>query len=109
MRSGQHSRVFWENRLAEVEKEGSVVEVARRRGVNERTLAWWCWKLRAERRREEAVEPVPQWLPVVLRGAEPATVVPHDIVVECGGVRLRVMPGTDVAYVASLVEALRAC
>ena len=95
--------------MAEVEVEGSVVEVARRHGVSDRTLAWWCWKLRGERRRTAMEAEAPRLLPVVLRDCGIASAAAPDVIVEWGDVRVRVAPGTNVAYVVALVGALRAC
>lgn len=67
MATGRRPRGFWEELLVEVEVEGSVVEVAPRHGVSDRTLAWWCWKLRGERRHRAMESEAPGLLPVVLR------------------------------------------
>ena len=109
MATGRRPRGFWEELLVEVEVEGSVVEVARRHGVSDRTLAWWCWKLRGERRRTAVEAEAPRLLPVVLRDRGIVSGAAPKVVVEWRDVRVRVAPGTDVAYVAALVGALRAC
>lgn len=95
--------------LEEVESEGSVVEVAHRHAVKERTLRWWCWKLRGERRRGAVVAEMPRLLPVVVRGGEVAAEMPRELAVEWEDVRVRVVVGTDAGYVAALLKALRAC
>jgi transposase-like protein len=112
MSTARRSRRFWEGLFSEVERDGSVVEVARRRGVSDRTLAWWCWKLRGERRGVLASSAEPQLVQVLVR--EPEAPRPESgrgrlLVVEVAGVRVGVEPGTDVQYVAALVGALRAC
>ena len=109
MAGDRHPRGFWERLLDEVEREGSVVEVAHRHGVKERTLGWWCWKLRGERRRGAVVAEMPRLLPVVLRDGEVAAELPRELALEWEDVRVRVVVGTDVGYVAALVKALRAC
>jgi transposase-like protein len=109
MTTCRRPRGFWEDLFAEVEVEGSVVGVARRHGVNDRTLAWWCWKLRGERRWSAGEAEVPRLLPVVLRDHGLVSGAVSEIVVEWRDVRVRVAPGTDVGYVAALLEALRAC
>jgi transposase-like protein len=93
----------------EVERVGSVVEVARRRGVNERTLAWWCWKLRGERMSAPPSAAEPRLLPVVVREARPEVRGERPLVLEVAAVRVHVAVGTDVAYVAALAGALRGC
>ena len=102
-------RRFWEKLVAEVEREGSVGEVARRRGVKPRTLTWWCWKLRTERSSTPGSSAEPRLLPIVLRDTTPQWSAVPTVVVEVGELRVRVEPGTDVGYVAALVGALRAC
>ena len=109
MATDRRPRGFWEELLVEVEVEGSVVEVARRHGVSDRTLAWWCWKLRGERRHRAIEAEAPRLLPVVLRDRGLVGGAAPEIVVEWRDVRVRVAPGTDVGYVAALLEALRAC
>lgn len=74
-------------------------EVAVRHGVNARTLAWWCSRLRRE-------APV-SLLPVVVRGAEMGR--PALVEVRVSDVVVCVEQGTDVSYVAALVAALRRC
>ena len=82
--------------VAEVERAGSVVEVARRRGINERTLSWWCWKLRGEQRRTPPLPMVePRLLPVVVCDTamtvmepSPRAAVTQEVVVELGAVRV---------------------
>jgi hypothetical protein len=79
-----------------------VVEVARRLGVNARTLQWWRWRIE----RERSPEPV-GFVPIAeARAVGPVSTT--SVEVEVSGVRFRVEPGTDVQYVAALVAAVRA-
>ena len=101
MNTVRRPREFWERVAREVERRGSVSDVAARHGVNERTLSWWCSRLRCERRRKPAL------LPVVVR--EPAQHLPGAIELAAHGAHLRIEVGTDVGYLAALVHALGAC
>ena len=77
-----------------------VADVARRHRVQPRTLSWWRWKLRSDDRRS------PLLLPVVVRRAEPpAEAVSVELRIR--DVIIRVACGSDVAYLAALVAALR--
>lgn len=78
-----------------------VVDVARRHRVQPRTLTWWRWKLRTEGNRN------PLLLPVVVRRVV-ASGEPAAVELRVGELIMRVACGTDVAYVAALVAALRA-
>jgi len=68
--------------------------------VRPRTLTWWRWRLRHEEQEVGA----PQLLPVVV---EAHGLIPQVIEVAVADVCLRVETGTDIAYVAALVGALR--
>jgi transposase-like protein len=105
VRAARHERGFWERASREVDGGSRVADVARRLGVRAGTLSWWRWKLHREgpppERRGGA-----EFLPVVI--AEPTLALQASCVeVEANGVKLRVEPGTDVGYVASLVAAIR--
>jgi len=101
----RHDRKFWERACHEVRQGATAGDVARRLGVRPRTLAWWCWRLGREpklRRTRRA-----EFLPVVVRDrVTPVSAAPVEI--EMSGARIRVDVGTDVQYVAALVNALRA-
>ena len=77
-------------------------DVARRLGVKPRTLQWWTWKLRREAGAIRA-----EFLPVVVAEQAPAA-LGAALELETHGVRLRVEVGSDVAYVAALLAAIRA-
>jgi len=95
----KHARSFWEQRVADVERCGSVEDVAHRHGVKPITLRWW----RSQLRREQAESPM--LLPVVVRsGAAPTSGAALEIAI--GGAVMRVAVGTDVEYVAALIGAV---
>src|SRR5262245_27606570 len=94
-------REFWRQLSGEVDRGERIADVARRYRVLPRTLTWWRWKLRSEGRHE------PLLLPVVIRKSEPVA-EPTLLELRVRDVIIRVASGSDVAYVASLVDALRA-
>lgn len=102
----KHGREFWAELSAEVDAGRSVDAVSKRHGVRPKTLSWWRWKLNqapnpSTRKRRKA-----DFLPVVVternagRGGDLLEVLFDDV-------RVRLESGTDVAYVARLVDALR--
>ena len=99
--AARHPRSFWKRLVAETERGGALGPVARRNGVRPRPLTWWRWRLRHE---EAGSGAAPQLLPVVVEGHTPA---PDLVEIVIADVRLRVDVGSDVAYVAALVGALR--
>ncbi len=105
--SVRHIRSFWERLSAEAEKQG-VGAVAKRHGVRARTLTWWRWKLKREG--VSVVRRAPKLLRVVTKtgpvGGDRKTGV---VELAVGAVRVRIEPGTDVQYVAALVQAFRRC
>jgi transposase-like protein len=103
----RHDREFWERACREIRRGGKVSEVAARLGVRSGTLSWWLWKLRGERAGRKAGART-RFLPVVV--SEPLTTTPlptRSVALEFDGVRVHVEVGTDVAYVAALVRAIR--
>jgi transposase-like protein len=110
MSNRRRPRSFWEKLASEVDRVGSVERVARRHGVEARSLTWWRWRLRrdlAEKAKATTKARAPRLLPVVVEaGAVAASSV---IEIAVGDLRVRVQPGTEVGYVAALVEALRRC
>jgi transposase-like protein len=103
----RHDRKFWEQACREVERGGSVGEVARRLEVRPRTLSWWRWNLGRKKstvKRERGAE----FLPVVLADSRALRGAAAPIEIDAGGVMVRVEPGTDVEYIAALVFAIRA-
>ncbi|MGZ3458765.1 MAG: IS66 family insertion sequence element accessory protein TnpA [Archangium sp.] len=109
LKTQQKQREKWVEVVEEYERSGlTQAEFVARRGVALSTLQSWLRRWRAQRSgpvRLLPVEVAPTSLP-----AKTAVEVsaPLEVVVP-GGVRLCVAPGTDVGYVAKLVEALRAC
>lgn len=97
----RRDREFWKQLVGEVEGGESIAAVARRHRVQAKTLTWWRWKLRG--RRVRSVET--RFLPVVVNQAE----APVDPVLELRvrDVTIRILGGSDVGYVAALVDALR--
>lgn len=110
MATKRRDRKFWRRLFAKVEAGGSVAEVARRYGVRDQRLKWWCWKLRGEQHTGAEGVQGPELLPVVLR-EPPLAVVPAalEVAVEWQDVRVVVPVGADTTYVAALLGALRAC
>lgn len=97
----RRGREFWRGLSGEVDRGERIADVARRHRVQPRTLTWWRWKLGSEDRRRE-----PVLLPVVVRRREQPS-EPPAIELRIGDVIIRVGTGSDVAYIAALVGALR--
>jgi transposase-like protein len=95
----RRGREFWKQLVGEVERGERIADVARRHRVQPRTLTWWRWKLRAD----GAIDA--RFLPVVVSRAEPRTA--PEIELSIRDVIMRIGSGSDVAYVAALVNALR--
>ena len=67
MTGSRHDRQFWERAVREVERCGSVGDVARRLGVQARTLTWWRWRIRREGAEGEAkLAKRAEFIPVVM-------------------------------------------
>lgn len=95
----RRGREFWQELVAEVDAGERVADVARRHRVQPGTLSWWRWKLRGARRE-------PLLLPVIVR--QPTVIGDADAIeVRVADLSIRVRSGSDVAYVAALVAALR--
>ena len=86
----QHSRSEYEQLLARREREGlTYEELARRTGLNARTLAWWGWHLR----RDGASRSAPAFAEVVTALAEEQS---SGVAIQCrDGMRLLVARGFD--------------
>ena len=99
----RRSRASWAQLVAEAERSGSLVRTAERHGVSPKRLAWWRWSLQRSPAPTSA-----KLLPVVVGSVRPA---PSSLVtwleIASGDVTVRVPAGTDVAYVAALIAALR--
>jgi hypothetical protein len=98
----------WSAVLDELSGSGESVEsFCRRRGIRRETLYWWRWKLGTSRRSSASHAGV-RLLPVsVSSDGRFESAVAHGVVIHVAGLQVHVEPGTDVAYVASLVEAIR--
>jgi hypothetical protein len=105
MGSKQHSRAFWKQLSAEVDRGGALAQVARRHRVRPKTLSWWRWQLRRSQKMQ-APRP-PKLLPVHVPNGQ-MIVGRARVEVRIDRVRIRAEAGTDVEYVAALVAALRA-
>lgn len=97
----RRDREFWKQLVGEVEGGERVAAVARRHRVQAKTLTWWRWKLRGARGRSVDA----RLLPVVVKQAEAR--VESVIEVRVRDVAIRILGGSDVGYVAALVDALR--
>ena len=97
----RRDREFWKQLVGEVEGGESIAAVARRHRVQAKTLTWWRWKLRGARGR--SVEA--RLLPVVVKHAEAR--IGSVIELRVRDVTMRILAGSDVAYVVALVDALR--
>lgn len=95
----RRNRETWKALVAEYRASGvSAAEFARRRGLNVGTLRWWCTELR------EAAQAV-EFLAVHAPSRAPVARALLEAVV--GAVVVRFEAGTDVEYVAMLLERLR--
>ena len=105
MDAKRHDREFWKQLSAEVDRGGSLAQVARRHRVRPKTLSWWRWQLR--RGLEPKPSRAPMLLPVHVPNGE-AIIGRSRFEVQLGRVRVRAEEGIDVEYVAALIGALRA-
>lgn len=86
---------------------GSHEEFCKERGLNLGSFRGWLYRLKKEPAPEVALVPVT--VTGATSAAAHAAVWPGaEIVVAVASVDVRVVPGTDVAYVAALVAELRA-
>lgn len=101
----RRGRAFWKKVVAEVVHRGvSYGEVARAHDVNVSTLRWWASTLRRESGDARA-RPAVRMLPVEIAPG-PSAPAALEIRMTRGEV-INFVEGTDVAYVAALVAALR--
>ena len=96
-------RAFWQRVIADVEAGMVQTEAARRHGVSASGLGYWVRKLRREPPRPAE----PRLLPVRITSAPSPSVSRCSLVVD--GLRVEFEEGTAPAYVAAVVQALRAC
>lgn len=100
-------RAEWAVVLAKFEASGeTIADFCARRRLSSRTLTWWRWRLRRERREVRETKEVRL---VAVDVPRPSLVgVAGAVGIVLGELEIRVDVGTDVAYVAGLVAALRA-
>lgn len=98
----RRGRAFWQRLISKFERSDEEQRAfAARHGVNLETFRTWLYKLRDEGARRESSSV--RVLPVAVTG-----VGTSGISIEVGDLVLRVTEGVDAAYVASIVQALRA-
>lgn len=108
--AARRSRAEWEQLVREVDRVGSVDEVARRHDIRRATLAWWRWQLRRGKVARSATKRgAVQLVPVRVRD-ESRRVESVDDVIEIAvrGALVRVRVGQDPSYIAELAAALSA-
>jgi hypothetical protein len=101
----RRSEADWAKLISEFTATGgSPAGFCARRRIEPSTFGWWRWRLRdaVKAPAAQAIELVP----VAVVDAESAAA---PIVIALADVEVRVTTGTDVRYVAALVEALRRC
>lgn len=101
----RRSRDDWADVLAEFDASGeTLAQFCAKRRIRPRTFSWWRWRLRGGRHvGPESVRLVA----VDLKPTLPTTPPNRAVFVHVANVDVRVEIGTDVAYVADLVGALR--
>ncbi len=99
------SREYWVAAVEEFERSKLTQDsFASRRGVPVTTLRSWIYKLRRERKASVSLVPVR-----VIASTAPAAREADTAVIEVGlrtGVQVRFSAGTDLEYVAALVQRL---
>lgn len=103
----RRSREDWAGVLAKFEASGeTLARFCAKRRIRARTLTWWRWRLRGEAHARPEAESV-RLVAVDLQ--TPVAPMPLDraVYVRVADVDVRIEVGTDVAYVADLVGALR--
>src|ERR1035437_4101968 len=104
----RHVASWWAKRVEELARGDDAADVARRHGVEARTLVWWRSELarRGRKRRASA----PRLLPVVvdasLCGARDDTL---EVIVELGTARVVVRGAIRPEHLAAMVAAARPC
>jgi hypothetical protein len=98
----RRDRDFWKQLVGEIEGGEAIAVVARRHRVQPKTLTWWRWKLRGARI-PSVVDP--RLVPVLVKQPEPRAEAILELRVR--DVTIRILGGSDIGYVAALVDALR--
>jgi hypothetical protein len=105
-------REQWTALVATFEQSNQSVErFCAKRGIRPGTFKWWRWRLRDSRAsavtsRSSAVDDV-RLIPVDVVGLTARSEAGKAVEIAFGDVAVRVEPGTDAVYVASLVAELR--
>lgn len=94
-------RAFWQRVVADVEAGMAQTEAARRHGVSASGLGYWVRRLRRDGSRPAE----PQLLPVRVTPSAPM----GRCTLLLDALRVEFEEGTPPAYVAAVVQALRAC
>ncbi len=104
----RRSREQWAAVIEELAASGESAEAfCRSRGLRRSTLSWWKWTLaRASDNRSSTASAI-RLLPVAVSSEGPGPTRSRGITIELADVRVHLEVGTDVAYVAALVESLR--
>jgi hypothetical protein len=102
----RRNRAQWSALVSEYEASGQpAARFCARRGLEERTLLWWRWKLGSEE--QSMAQRTPRMLAVdVVESAVPAD-SDAEVVLEIGAAILKFKEGTSPEYIAALVGALR--
>jgi hypothetical protein len=109
MSERRQQREKWVKVVEEYEGSGlTQAQFVAQRGVALSTLQSWLRRRRAQRTGAVRLLPVEVVPPASPARTEREASAPLEVELP-SGVRLAVAPGTDVKYVAQLVEALRSC
>jgi transposase-like protein len=99
--SRSKGRAFWQRVIADVDAGMAQADAARKHGVSTSGVGYWMRRLHREPPRPAE----PRLLPVRLTSASSA--LPCSLLVN--ELRFEFEEGTSPAYVAAIVQALRAC
>ena len=103
----RRNRAQWAALLEELASSGqSASKFCARRGLEERTLLWWRWKLDSERRLTPQSSSAVRMLAVDVVESAVAADGESEFVLEIGVATLKFKVGTSPDYIAALVGAL---
>jgi len=102
----RRSKAEWIEIVEDFERRGeSQEDFCARRHLNVWSFRGWLYRLRGERREGKVAQSAtPRMLPIRTRAMR---AVPAFVEISVGGVVVRVVAGTDTAYVADLVTQMR--
>jgi len=107
----RHVASWWAKRVEELARGADAADVARRHGVEARTLVWWRSELARRGRKRRAS--TPRLLPVVVDASLCAVSGARDdtleVVVELGSARVVVRGAIRPEHLAAMVAAARPC